>query len=256
KCLNSDQMKANSPNVKKVFIQRDYSEGTDIKFQMKFPQELEEYIDRQSFEHLIDTLNTIYSDAETMSGRTCCESCLACITAYLTYICFDTYYDKKCLNSDQMKANSPNVKKVFIQRDYSEGTDIKFQMKFPQELEEYIDRQSFEHLIDTLNTIYSDAETMSGRTCCESCLACITAYLTYICFDTYYDKCLKKVSAFIDEQNDTIWKPRNLYVTDPIERGLRVIEIVIYEPMASHPTADHPNADNTNSNSVTNNRKP
>ncbi|CAG2169731.1 unnamed protein product [Oppiella nova] len=159
--------------------------------------------------------------------------------------------EMKCLNSDQMRANSTTVKKVFIQRDYSDGTDVKFQMKFPQELEEYIDRQSFEQLIDTLNTIYSDAETMNGRTCCESCFACFSAYLTYICFDTYYDKCLKRISAFIDEQNDTIWKPRNLYVTDPIERGLRVIEIVIFEP-----TADHQNADNSNANSVTNNRKP
>lgn len=45
---------------------------------------------------------------------------------------------KKCLNSDQTKANSPNIRKVFIQRDYTEGTDVKFQLKFPHELEEYV----------------------------------------------------------------------------------------------------------------------
>jgi hypothetical protein len=108
---------------------------------------------------------------------------------------------------------------------------------------------------------------MSGRTCCESCFGCISAYLTYLCLDTYYDKvllllsinnsifnfififlfiikCLKKISAFIDEQNDTVWKPRGLYVTDPIERGLRVIEIVITD------SAEHSNVDN----SIVNNR--
>lgn len=57
-------------------------------------------------------------------------------------------------------------------------------------------------------------------------------------------KCLKKISAFIDEQNDTVWKPRGLYVTDPIERGLRVIEIVITD------SAEHSNVDN----SIVNNR--
>ena len=45
---------------------------------------------------------------------------------------------KKCLNSDQTKANSPNIRKVFIQRDYTEGTDVKFLLKFPHELEEYV----------------------------------------------------------------------------------------------------------------------
>ncbi|XP_054167422.1 golgin subfamily A member 7-like [Oppia nitens] len=161
--------------------------------------------------------------------------------------------EMKCLNSDQTKISSPNVRKVFIQRDYGEGTDVRFQKKFPQELEEYIDRQSFEYLIDTLNSIYADAETMSGRICLESCFACFTAYLTYICCDTYYDKCLRKISAFIAEQNDTVWKPRNLYVTDPIERGLRVIEIAIIEPNGEQM---HTNTGNTNYNSVTNNRNP
>ena len=32
-------------------------------------------------------------------------------------------------------ATQPNYMKVFIQRDYSEGTSVKFQTRFPPELE-------------------------------------------------------------------------------------------------------------------------
>jgi len=45
---------------------------------------------------------------------------------------------KKCQNMDSSKPNSPTFKKVFIQRDYSEGTGVKFMVKFPQELDGYV----------------------------------------------------------------------------------------------------------------------
>lgn len=43
------------------------------------------------------------------------------------------------------------------------------------------------------------------------------------------NKVLKKVSKYIQEQNEKIYAPQGLLLTDPIERGLRVIEITIYE---------------------------
>lgn len=69
---------------------------------------------------------------------------------------------------------------------------------------------------------------MSSRVFCESCCACMTAYLAYLCMDSFYDKCARKVSNFIDEQNDLKWRPRGLLITDPLERGLRVIEITVF----------------------------
>lgn len=117
--------------------------------------------------------------------------------------------------------------KVFIQRDYSEGTSVKFQTKFPQELEGLIERHVFDQTVTTINSIYSDAERMDGKTFCESFMSCLTAYLLYFCMETYYEKYLKQAAAYIDEQNETVYVPRGLLITDPIERGLRVIEITI-----------------------------
>ncbi|RWS14503.1 golgin subfamily A member 7-like protein [Dinothrombium tinctorium] len=136
-------------------------------------------------------------------------------------------------NQSSSNNQSAGYKKIFIQRDYSEGSGVKFLSKFPSELEGLIDRQHFEYLINTLNSIYADAERMSTQTFCESCFSCISAYLLYLCIETYYQKCMRKVAAFIDEQNDTVWKPRGLLLTDPIERGLRVIEITIFDKETS-----------------------
>lgn len=36
---------------------------------------------------------------------------------------------------------------------------------------------------------------------------------------------LKKIAKFIQEQNDKIYAPRGLLLTDPIERGLRVVSL-------------------------------
>lgn len=53
-----------------------------------------------------------------------------------------------------------------------------------------IDRATLERTINSINEIYLEAESLSGRTYCESCFACLTAYLAYLCMDTYYEKVL------------------------------------------------------------------
>ena len=63
-------------------------------------------------------------------------------------------------------------------------------------------------------------------------MACLTAYIIYFCTETHYEKCLKKVSRFVHEQNEQVWTKRGLLITDPVERGLRVIEIsLLTEPL-------------------------
>ncbi|KAH9644655.1 hypothetical protein HF086_011824 [Spodoptera exigua] len=81
--------------------------------------------------------------------------------------------------------------KIFIQRDYSEGTAVKFQTRFPPELE---------------------------------------------------DRHLRKVSKFIATQNERVYNPRGIHITDPILRGLRVIEITVIDvPNCQSPTGNSNN---------------
>lgn len=67
----------------------------------------------------------------------------------------------------------------------------------------------------------------------EGCLACATAYFVFLCMETRYEKVLKKISGYIQEQNEKIYAPRGLLLTDPIERGMRVLEISIFEDRGS-----------------------
>ncbi|KAM6927941.1 golgin subfamily A member 7-like [Xenentodon cancila] len=119
--------------------------------------------------------------------------------------------------------------KVFIQRDYSSGTVCRFQTKFPSELESKIDKQQFEETIQSLNNLYAEAEKLGGKSYLEGCLACLTAYTIFLCMETHYEKVLKKIARYIKDQNEKIYAPRGLLLTDPIERGLRVVEFTIFE---------------------------
>lgn len=126
--------------------------------------------------------------------------------------------------------------KVFIQRDYSEGTNVKFQTKFPTELEDRVDKATFEETISKLNSYYAEAEKATAATCCESCFACLTAYLAYLCMETQYEKLLKRIARYIDKQNKDVYIPKGLLITNPIERGLRVIEIAVLNEPATNRT--------------------
>ncbi|KAK2163763.1 hypothetical protein LSH36_74g02001 [Paralvinella palmiformis] len=105
--------------------------------------------------------------------------------------------------------------KVFIQRDYSNGTPVE--------------RSVFDYTMSNLNSLYEEAEKLSGRTYCEGCCACLTAYLIYLCMDTHYEKMLKKISRFIREQNETVYIPRGLLLIDPSERGLRIVSFLCHK---------------------------
>lgn len=51
-------------------------------------------LERHVFEATINRLNEYFAEAEKGSCSTYCEGCLACITAYLVYMCSETHYEK------------------------------------------------------------------------------------------------------------------------------------------------------------------
>uniref|UniRef100_A0A6I8P891 Golgin A7 family member B n=1 Tax=Ornithorhynchus anatinus TaxID=9258 RepID=A0A6I8P891_ORNAN len=139
----------------------------------------------------------------------------------------------KVHNLQELRRSASLATKVFVQRDYSDGTICQFQTKFPPELDSRIERQLFEETVKTLNNFYAEAEKIGGSSYLEGCLACATAYFIFLCMETHYEKVLKKISRYIQDQNEKIFAPRGLLLTDPVERGMRVMEISIYEDRCS-----------------------
>ncbi|VDN18630.1 unnamed protein product [Gongylonema pulchrum] len=95
--------------------------------------------------------------------------------------------------------------KVFVQRDYSRGLGVQFETAFPSALDGKVSKQQWEHTITTLNSYYNAAEEV----CCTT---------------TQYEKALTKITDFLAEQNRNVYLPAGLFLTDPIERGLRVVK--------------------------------
>jgi hypothetical protein len=106
---------------------------------------------------------------------------------------------------------------------------VRFTTAFPEELTGRIGSDEFQSVIDKVNRIFDDAEKVSIFSVMDSLLGCLTAYLIFACYDSYYDRCLKRVTRLIEQQNQSVWKPKGLLLTDPKDRGLRVIEITIFE---------------------------
>lgn len=134
----------------------------------------------------------------------------------------------------QMRLTSSSCAKVFVQRDYSEGVGVKFETKLPNELQGKIDSVEFESIINNINSIYAEAESLSPRTYLENCFACLTAYLILICMQTNYEKNVKRASEYIVTENERLFIPRGLLMVDPMERGLRCIEICMINEPASN----------------------
>lgn len=146
-------------------------------------------------------------------------------------------------NTQTTTLSQANCRKVFVQRDFSQGSGVQFATRFPAELEGKIDRSLFDYTLNTLNSLYAEAEKGSCSTYCEGCMACLTAYIIYFCAETHYEKCLKKVSRFVHEQNEQVWTKHGLLITDPVERGLRVVEIsLLTEPAPGSASGQLPSA--------------
>ncbi|CAF2680816.1 unnamed protein product [Rotaria sp. Silwood2] len=117
--------------------------------------------------------------------------------------------------------------KLFIQRDYSEGTGVKFQDRFPSELDGRIDCNEFTEIIRDINAIFANAEALSCKSFMENCCACLTGYLLLLCMPTHYEKCVKRAAKYIAEKNENVLSPRGIFMVDPMEKGLRCIEVCI-----------------------------
>lgn len=51
-------------------------------------------IEKTLFEDTVKTLNNYYAEAEKIGGHSYLEGCLACVTAYLIFLCMETRYEK------------------------------------------------------------------------------------------------------------------------------------------------------------------
>ena len=120
-------------------------------------------------------------------------------------------------------------KKIYIQRDYSQALIVRFSTEFPEEFENYIDRQIWFDFVNDLNQIYAEADKLTPRAYFENILGLLTCHLSRLCLKSQWTIKLEEVKALIDDANQQHFVKNGLYVCNPVEKGFRVIEVVLLE---------------------------
>ncbi|KAG1123438.1 hypothetical protein G6F42_010548 [Rhizopus arrhizus] len=126
--------------------------------------------------------------------------------------------------------NRVPVKSIRVERDYSLGDGItRFSTQYPVELERKITTEQFLHTINEINIIMDYADRLSWRIVLENIIETLTIYLWPILFSTHYQRVVKRLLAFIESENSTVYYPQSLSISNPVKSAFLFIEINFYE---------------------------
>ncbi|KAE9421441.1 hypothetical protein Angca_002239 [Angiostrongylus cantonensis] len=120
-----------------------------------------------------------------------------------------------------------SCRKIFIPRDYSQGLNVHFETHFPMAFRGKISEGTWESTIHSINSIFAEAEKVCFATILETLLGCATCYCSRLISDTIYQKKMKTLSEFIDQENQQTYNPAGFHIISPMQRGLRTVEIWI-----------------------------
>lgn len=89
-----------------------------------------------------------------------------------------------------------------------------------------IERTLFEDTVKTLNNYYAEAEKITGQSYLEGCLACVSAYIIFLCMETRYEKVLRcsSFNLFTPQSVVTIFMLKSLHKVSCDERETAVIQ--------------------------------
>ncbi|KAF9199278.1 Golgin sub A member 7 [Haplosporangium sp. Z 27] len=118
---------------------------------------------------------------------------------------------------------------VRIDRDHNLGDEAtRFECEqFPQEFIDRVTRSQFKGTVEGVNKCMEDAEE-SLLNFLDTLLDCLTAYTAKYCFGTHYQRALRRMEEFIDQQNRTVYHPARMHLRDPQKVGMIYLEFEIF----------------------------
>jgi hypothetical protein len=129
------------------------------------------------------------------------------------------------LNSVRVDNDNSAPVLIFLARDYTRGLTPRFADSFPNRLVGLVEERVFRETIDKVNSIFEAAEKRTTKLMLRNILSCLSAYTLELCLSNPYDKHLEELTCFINQQNEQVYAPLGLVFGNPLDRGLRVIEI-------------------------------
>eukprot|EP00049_Salpingoeca_infusionum_P024177 m.15066 g.15066 ORF g.15066 m.15066 type:complete len:136 (+) comp6502_c0_seq2:331-738(+) len=115
----------------------------------------------------------------------------------------------------------------YVNRNYDAGTTPQFYTDLPAELEGRVTAEQFATVVDEINSIFVEAETLTAGLCCLNFASCLTGYLLNLCIENPYEKHMRRLAQVLESHNNSLFHPNGIHVINPMERGLRILEVQI-----------------------------
>ncbi|KAI8371455.1 Golgin subfamily A member 7/ERF4 family-domain-containing protein [Radiomyces spectabilis] len=118
---------------------------------------------------------------------------------------------------------------IRVERDYSQGDGItRFSTEFPAELLGRISLEEFQRTIDTINATMDRAERLSLSIIFDNIMEILTIYTWPIFFSSHYQRSLDQLLRFIDSENENVYHPKGMSISNPVKAAFLFLEIKLY----------------------------
>ncbi|CAM0138447.1 hypothetical protein VKS41_007060 [Umbelopsis sp. WA50703] len=119
---------------------------------------------------------------------------------------------------------------IRVERDYAKGDGItKFSLDYPSELEGRITESQLRHTVTTINDILYNAERLSNNVF-DNVMEIVTIYLWPVVFSTNYQRCIKRLLQFIEDENANVYNKQGLTIANPVRNAFLFLELRPTQP--------------------------
>ncbi|KAF9094705.1 hypothetical protein BGX23_001710 [Mortierella sp. AD031] len=118
---------------------------------------------------------------------------------------------------------------VRIDRDHNIGDEAtRFECEqFPEEFLGRVTRVEFKGTVEGINRCMEVAEETLWN-CFDTLLDCLSAYTAKHCCGTHYQRSIRKMEAFIQEENRRVYHPARMHLRDPQKVGMIYLEFELF----------------------------
>jgi hypothetical protein len=79
-----------------------------------------------------------------------------------------------------------------------------------------------------INKLMDYADRLTWRIIVENIMETLTIYVWPIFFSTHYQRAVKKLIEFIEEENSTIYYPQSLSISDPVKAAFLFVSFAFF----------------------------
>jgi len=124
--------------------------------------------------------------------------------------------------NDQFDEKGPL--RAYALRDHSDG-EVAFETALPASLEGKVPPKEFEDTIVGINRYFEQATDFTWGLWFRNCLSCATFFWFDCCVTNPYAALMVEMSEYVRAKNKDVFNPCGLVLVNPLDRGLRLIEI-------------------------------